>query len=159
VFLKPGDFHFGDGSLRISTLLGSCVAITCWHPGLQIGGMCHYLLPRRRDSGWNGTEELDGRYADEAMKLFEQRMIATLTTPHEYQFKIFGGGHQFLLGDVGAASDVPLRNVEAGLQLLSELGVHPIARHVGGTGSRQIVMQVPTGEVWVRHTQHAEEAG
>jgi chemotaxis receptor (MCP) glutamine deamidase CheD len=30
VFLNPGEFHFGEGTTRISTLLGSCVSITLW---------------------------------------------------------------------------------------------------------------------------------
>ena len=47
VFLQPGEFHFGHARTRIKTILGSCVAITMWHPILRIGGMCHYLLPAR----------------------------------------------------------------------------------------------------------------
>ena len=27
VLLRPGDFHFGGGNTRISTLLGSCVSL------------------------------------------------------------------------------------------------------------------------------------
>ncbi len=45
VVLRPGDFHFGGGHTRISTLLGSCVSITLWHPRRLIGGMCHYMMP------------------------------------------------------------------------------------------------------------------
>lgn len=45
VTLQPGEFHFGGANTRIQTLLGSCVAITLWHPIRRIGGMCHYMLP------------------------------------------------------------------------------------------------------------------
>ena len=58
VFLLPGEFHFGDQDDRIITLLGSCVAITLWHPEKRIGGMCHYMLPspmyREKPSELNG---------------------------------------------------------------------------------------------------------
>ena len=47
IFLQPGEFYFGEGKTRIRTLLGSCVAITLWHPRLHIGGMSHYMLPSR----------------------------------------------------------------------------------------------------------------
>jgi chemotaxis protein CheD len=156
--LSPGQFHFGQGDQRISTLLGSCVAVTFWHPGLLAGGMCHYLLPRRREAGWNGVEPLDGRYADEAIEMFRQKMTATLTVPTEYQVKVFGGGHQFFNGQVGAGSDIPARNVEAAEELLEGLGVRVMARHVGGAGPRQIVLHLATGEVWVRHTPAVEGA-
>jgi Chemotaxis protein; stimulates methylation of MCP proteins len=47
IFLQPGDWYFGDRDTRIRTLLGSCIAITIWHPRLLVGGMCHFLLPGR----------------------------------------------------------------------------------------------------------------
>ncbi len=67
VFLHPGEFHFADGETHIHTLLGSCVAITLWHPYLRIGGMCHFVLPERPDK-YNG-KNLDGRYAEDAIQL------------------------------------------------------------------------------------------
>ena len=41
VFLQPGDIHFGGADTRIRTVLGTCVAISLWHPVRQIGGMSH----------------------------------------------------------------------------------------------------------------------
>ena len=41
IFLQPGELWFGDEQTRIRTILGSCVAVTLWHPGRRIGGMCH----------------------------------------------------------------------------------------------------------------------
>ena len=66
VFLQPGGFYFGGGRTRISTLLGSCISITLWHPARRIGGMCHFMLPTR---GQPAGAPLDGRYADEALAL------------------------------------------------------------------------------------------
>src|SRR5664279_3361231 len=66
VKLMPGEWHFGPQALTLSTLLGSCVAVTLWHPGRRIGGMCHYLLPSRiRPAG----AALEGRFGDEVMSL------------------------------------------------------------------------------------------
>jgi hypothetical protein len=48
----------------LRTLLGSCVAITLWHPTRRIGGMCHFLLPERKR---RTNEPPDGRYGDEAV--------------------------------------------------------------------------------------------
>ena len=47
-FLHPGEFQFTDDpDTRFRTLLGSCVAMTLYHPKRRIGGMSHYLLPTR----------------------------------------------------------------------------------------------------------------
>jgi chemotaxis protein CheD len=72
VFLNPGEFHFGDGKTRISTLLGSCVSITLWHPRKRIGGMCHFMLTERRPSP---DMPLDGRFGSEAFAMFLQHVL------------------------------------------------------------------------------------
>ena len=43
--LQPGELIFGRGRGTIQTLLGSCVAVTLWHPQRRLSGMCHFVLP------------------------------------------------------------------------------------------------------------------
>ncbi len=177
VVLGPGDLYFGDRNTRIRTLLGSCVAITLWHPVAFIGGMCHYVNPSRgggnpsrggganpgRGGGVNPgraedvrPDELSGRYADEAMLMMLDRMRAAGTRPCEYQVKMFGAGAQFPYVPGGPA-DVPGRNIEAGLRLLAEHGITPVTTHLGGTGHRQVVLELWSGDVWLRHVARTEE--
>ncbi|MGI9213007.1 MAG: chemotaxis protein CheD, partial [Methylococcaceae bacterium] len=59
IFLQPGEYYFSDRDTRIRTVLGSCVAITFWHPGILVGGMCHFMLPTRMRN--RESTELDGR--------------------------------------------------------------------------------------------------
>ena len=73
VFLYPGDYHFDRKGSCLRTLLGSCVAITLWHPRLRIGGMCHFLLPGRLRTP---SMPFDGKYADEALALLAEEMAA-----------------------------------------------------------------------------------
>jgi len=148
IFLHPGEFWFGDSETRIRTLLGSCVSITVWHPWARIGGMCHYMLPRRARRGECAT--LDGRYADEAVELFLHEIYSAGTVPGDYQVKMFGGGRQFT-GGATAAIDVPERNLQVGLDLLARHGLSPMAMHLGGSGHRQVVLDVWSGDVWVNH--------
>jgi len=51
LMLMPGELHFGGEVQSLKTLLGSCVALTLWHPKRRIGGMCHFLLPSRQRPG------------------------------------------------------------------------------------------------------------
>src|ERR1035437_10101425 len=90
VFLNSGEFHFGERTTRISSLLGSCVSITLWHLRRRVGGMCHYLLS---DRGLLAGAALDGRFGREAFELFRRQVDAAGTSPSEYQAKLFGGGY------------------------------------------------------------------
>jgi chemotaxis protein CheD len=145
IFLGPGDLYFGDRTSRIRTLLGSCVAVTLWHPRARIGGMCHYVVPTRRHLGT--PHDLSGHYADEAIDLLLEEIRATATSPQEYQVKMFGGGSQF----TDLTMNVATKNVEAGLELLKTHNLSLTSMHFGGTGHRQVVLDVFTGDVWVRH--------
>ncbi|MEV4510068.1 chemotaxis protein CheD [Dactylosporangium sp. NPDC049525] len=158
VFLNPGDFHFAAAGTRIRTVLGSCVAITLWHPRLRVGGMCHYLLAHR-PAPTADLPGLSGRYADEAVQLFLGEMDRNGTRPTEYEAKMFGGGDQFPGSSPGPAPHVPKDNIAIGMRLLRRHGFHLTAKHLGGTGSRQLVFDLDTGDVWLQHNErHTAQA-
>lgn len=148
IYLNPGDFHFGDGNVRIHTLLGSCVAITLWHPVLRGGGMCHFMLPNRNRQE---SEPLNGRYGDEAMQLFLTEIARFNTRPSEYQAKIFGGGSMFHVLKGSKTADVAERNITLARALLHEAGFELCAEDVGSSGYRRIIFNLDDGDVWVRH--------
>ncbi|WP_207060808.1 chemotaxis protein CheD [Motiliproteus sp. SC1-56] len=146
--LKPGDFYFGSRGEQIKTLLGSCVAITLWHPQQRIGGMCHFLLP---DNGGKELEKggYDGRYADQVMAMFKRELVRTRTRPRDYQVKVFGGGNMFpQLARQGL--DIGQRNIGAARRLLHQEGFRIRAEHVGKSGHRAIILELETGRTWVR---------
>ncbi|WP_344647867.1 chemotaxis protein CheD [Cryptosporangium japonicum] len=149
MILNPGDFCFASEGTRIRTLLGSCISISMWHPRLHIGGMCHYMNPRRRA---RVPGELSGRYADEAIELFLRELRRTNTLPHEYQVKMFGGGNQFPRSQ--RAVDIPQQNIDIGLELLEHHGFEVTATHLGGTGARHILFDLADGGVWMKHSAH-----
>src|SRR5208282_1302537 len=124
IFLQPGEFYFGDRKTRIRTLLGSCVAITLWHPRLHIGGMSHYMLSSRPRP--KKDEALNGRYAVEVMELFMRELSRSHTKPREYQVKIFGGSRMFRHSEKEgkARNDLGIseRNVQIGRELVTRHG-------------------------------------
>lgn len=149
VFLNPGEFHFGDETTRISTLLGSCVSITLWHPRRRIGGMCHYMLTeRRRAAGM----PLDGRFGSEAFELFLRQVDRAGTRPGEYQAKLFGGANM-LSGPTDDPMEIGPRNVDYGRRLLASRSVTLMAEHVGGSGRRKLHFDVWSGDVWLAFPQ------
>jgi chemotaxis protein CheD len=155
IFLQPGEFYFGDRETCIRTLLGSCVAITMWHPRLQIGGMCHFMLPAR---AVRPSDILDGRYADEAMLLFQKEIRTAKTKPGEYQVKLFGGGNMFRMPvRQGDCVDVACRNVMAARHLLRHHGYSVVSEHVGMHGHRNVIFELWSGDVWMRHVKRVAE--
>lgn len=159
IFLNPGEFYFGDQTTRIRTILGSCVAITMWHPTLLIGGMCHYVLPSRIH---NPSDPLDGRYADEAMTLFLQEIKRSHTHIDDYQVKIFGGGKMFDLqsqkGHCGRTpcnelidsncKSVSCRNIYAAKMLVQKHQLNVKGSCLGGHGHRKLFLDIWSGHVW-----------
>lgn len=146
IFLRPGEWYFGSGAVRLRTTLGSCVAIVLWHPRLKLGGMCHYMLPNRSD---RGSQPLNGRYADEALELLLGEVRRSHTQPGDYEFKLFGGANMFPSGQ-RRPDDVPARNVAEALALMHELGLPVKAQSLGGEGYRQLVFDLESGALWMR---------
>lgn len=148
IFLQPGEVYFGERDTRIRTLLGSCVAITMWHPKLLIGGMCHYLLPSR--SGLQ-IPQLDGRYGDEAILALFREAIRYDSDPGHYHIKLFGGGDMFPGRMKDGKNFIGTKNIEKARALLKQYGFSHCAEHMGGTGHRNIFFDIWSGHVWVRH--------
>lgn len=151
IFLQPGECYFGDRDTRIRTILGSCVAITLWHPKLLLGGMCHYMLPERQMAS---TAVNDARYADEALGLLLREIAKAKTLPQDYEVKMFGGGNMFPWPGQRAGEHVGSRNADAGRSLIERHHLNCTASDVGGRGHRNVIFDVWSGHVWVR--QHGE---
>lgn len=150
IFLHPGEYYFGDQHTRLRTILGSCVAVTMWHPILRIGGMCHFLLPTR---GAVTIPVLEGRYGDEALLMFLKEAVARETNPAVYTVKLFGGGNMFQQPGLAMTTDIGGRNVARAEELLQAFGFPIAARHVRDVGHRNIVFDLWSGHVWVKHVR------
>ncbi|MGL4251832.1 MAG: chemoreceptor glutamine deamidase CheD [Aeromonas sp.] len=148
VILQPGEIFFGNEDVVVKTLLGSCIAITLWHPEQKQGGMCHYMLPSRG----HPSTGLDGRYADEALTLLLQAASRYPATIHEYEVKLFGGGNMFTEQQYTRNDNsVATRNIEAAWQLTRQLGLDIKAHHLGRSGHRRVLFELSNGSVWLRH--------
>lgn len=162
IVLQPGDFHFGKKGTRISTLLGSCVAITLWHPKKLIGGMCHYMLPSPEFR--TSPLQLNGKYAEDATEMFLQEIKAAGTLPSEYQAKIFGGGNMFseITDSVHctprdsncfeslSCKKVACKNALIAPYLLKKHGFKITSHDLGGIQHRKVIFEIWSGDVWLR---------
>lgn len=143
IFLHPGEFHFGSGPEVIRTLLGSCVAVTLWHPQYRIGGMCHILLPSCQSACHSPFDE---RYACDAIKRFAFELQIKGISPSVCRIKLFGGGNMFA-GTRASEMNVGERNIIATRSALAAHGFQILAEHVGGTQPRRLTLNLATGRV------------
>ena len=152
IFIRPGEFYFGDGNTRIRTILGSCVAVTLWHPERHIGGMCHYMLPRRPRRKAGEPAPLDGRYAEDAMRMFLAEIRLARAQPSDFQVKLFGGS-RMLLPKADRRPTIAEANVEFGRAAIDECGFRLSAEDLGGNGHRNVILDLWSGDVWVRKAE------
>jgi chemotaxis protein CheD len=149
-FLYPGTMMVSGGLTRISTILGSCVAVCLWDPVRTIGGINHYLLPY-----WNGEGLPTPRYGNVAISRLCEQMQRHGSDRGDLVAKVFGGAHinagaggLFLVGD---------RNVQVARDLLAELAIPVVGQDVGGIRGRKVVFDTGTGTVYIARSRDRDE--
>ena len=105
------------------------------------------MLPQR-GTGETASSAAKGNYADEVMQMFLREIRHAGTRPQEYIVKLFGGGCMF--ADSNEIREVSGRNISAGRALLAEHGFSISAENTGGYGSRVLVFELWSGDVWIR---------
>jgi len=146
LLLHPGEYAFGDEQSRIRTLLGSCVAITFWHPALRVGAMCHYLLPSRPSA----KTSREGDYADEVIPIIARRFQNQGLGPEEFHVKMFGGSNMFPDLSLDEVLSVGSKNIYMGERLLGECGFKVAKADLAGIFQRMVIFELWSGDVWVR---------
>jgi chemotaxis protein CheD len=150
IFLKPGELYIGKGGADISTILGSCVSITMFNKRLEVGGICHALLPTEGPT----VKDTDRfRYVDSSVS----HMLAEFETMgikrHEIEVKVFGGSE--MIG-TNRKKSVGQQNIEATLNMLSNKNLTIISSDFGGTRGRKIIFYTQTGYVLLKKLERME---
>jgi len=147
IFLRPGEMYFAKGNVRISTLLGSCVSVSCWHPKHHVGGLSHFLLPDSQGFADTGNA---ARYANSGFELMLSEIRKIGLNNNEFEFKLFGGGT--MPNPVPSMHhQIGLQNVAAARQLLADCKLTVAAEHTGGVGYRHLMFDIWSGQVWLKY--------
>ena len=149
----------------MTTLLGSCVAITLWHPAKHLVGMCHFVLPRRPEGTTPGKPGPDARYALDCIGIFKAAAEQRGSRLCDYQGRIFGGGNMLAsaaappatgLAEVDPVGDI---NSAAAFSGLTAEGVRIMEADVGEQGYRRVWFYPHTGEVQVTFVAVSASSG
>lgn len=147
IFLLPGEMHFAKDGAKISTLLGSCVAVVLHHPAKKWGGMNHFMLPNAQ------TGNLPpGKCGDQATAMLIKLATMSGCVPTELQAMVIGGGKVTGHLSMGTSTmvDVGDRNVEAARTALKLAGIRIARTDIGGSQGRKLAFDPATGELVVQ---------
>lgn len=136
--------------------LGSCIGLALYDPSADVSGMVHIMLPEKFP---NRPIDKPGKFADtgipELLALMERYGANTRGLKAAYA----GGAQVFKFGQ-GATDtklEVGLRNASAVQELMSKLGIRPLATDVGGSVGRTVTFCTISGEFKVRTVNAGEK--
>jgi len=143
-FLKPGEAIISPDPILVSTILGSCVAVTMYSPAKGIGAICHAMLPL------NLKQDNDLHYVDTAVRYLYQKMQAH-GGHTEMIIKLFGGA-QVLAGGYSTTAKLSVgeQNIIQAHKTLNQLGLLITNADIGGTLGRKLHFSMKTGDVYLR---------
>lgn len=148
LFLKPGEVCISREPAVVSTILGSCVAVTMFNERLKIGGICHALLPEKRTP----HDDDDCRYVDSSIMYMLKKLEAMGVGRHEVEVKLIGGADVIDITDTTKPS-VGRQNIEKALEMMDTERLSLTHSDVGGTTGRKIHFYTHTGVVLLQRIQ------
>jgi len=151
-FLLPGTLFVPRSPHKVSTILGTCVAVCLWDPVLGIGGMNHYMLPY-----WNGDGMASPRYGNIAIGKLLDRMIGMGSNPAHWKAKLFGGKNDGVPD--GRVWNVGRRNVILAEGVMKEMKIPVVSSSLGGPLGRKIIFNTLNGEVMMKYIQTLNREG
>lgn len=133
-----------DGGV-ISTVLGSCVAICIYSVDGTVGGMNHFVLPKREA---NFRENEIYRYGDASCKaLLDTLLQQEGVDRRKLRAKVIGGAS--VLKSEGISHEIGKRNIEMAKTSLARLGIPLVGEDTGGTQGRMVYFYTGTGKARV----------
>jgi chemotaxis protein CheD len=155
LFLKPGEIVVSAHPVAVTTLLGSCVAVTMFSPRHRTGAICHGLLPNCRkdpeccDGGSGG-----GKYIECAIRLMLKGLTECGVLRGDIIAKVFGGSDMF--ETEGRNRSVGRQNIDMALSLLEKESIRVVTQDLGGQRGRKIVFHTYSGEVFLKRLKKTE---
>ena len=137
----------------ISTILGSCVAVTMYSPLRGVGAICHAMLPD------NGDRDDDLRYVDTALLHIYRKMVE-YGAGKELVVKLFGGAQVLDAGEgTSSRRTVGEQNVARAGEILASLGLKVAANDTGGLRGRKLFFCTRNGDVFLRRMGRNKSTG
>ncbi len=146
------DYNISSSPDILRTILGSCVGICLYDAKRKIGGMCHIMLPTKKEQGASMK-----KYADTAIPMMINEMKERGADTGRIMAKIVGGARMFnvsensMMGEIGNNNAVKVREV------LGELSIGIVSEDIGGNYGRTIDFYLDSGMIKIRSMGREEK--
>lgn len=136
ITIVQGDFAVSaDRRVKMTTVLGSCVAVCLFDPKAGVGGMNHFLL-----AGTGSPRSDDLRYGVNAMELLINRLLHAGAERHQLRAKLFGGAS---MTDHGG--NIGESNAAFAVDFVQQEGIPCLSQSLGGEKARRVQFTPSTG--------------
>lgn len=149
LYLQPGELTVTEIPTQVSTVLGSCVALTLFNRRLKYGAICHAMLPHNRGDG-------GFKYVGEAFDYMLGRFALAGIERHEIEVKLFGGSEILPHSVAGSVLTVGRQNIEVAKGLIEREGLKLCAESIGGEQGRKIHFYTHTGEIFLKRVARVD---
>lgn len=147
IYLNPAEIVLAECPATVTTVLGSCVAVTFFSPHTRLAAICHGVLPCGRD-------EEPGKFVDQSVRYMVEYFREKQVPLDQLVAKVFGGADMFpQMRGIRDQGTIGAQNIQAALNTLEEVGINPAVVEVGGQQGRKLVYFCDTGEVFIKRVR------
>jgi chemotaxis protein CheD len=138
-YLHSGEVFASAEPTRVTTVLGSCVAVCLFDSLAEVGGINHYLLP--------AGAEPSPRFGSHAILQLIDDVLERGARRSGLRAKVFGGASVLASG---GRRNIGADNIELALSTLEREQISVLDQDVGGFCGRKLVFDTDVGVAWVR---------
>ena len=139
-YLLPGELIVTQDTLKISTILGSCVAVCLYDRDRRIAGMNHYMLPINNNNDPNRF-----RFGDTSLDYMLSQMIKIGAQKNKIIARVYGGSSMFM--NTGPGFNIGRQNVEVALEFLKDNIIQIRSEETGGKTGRKVIFDTSAGVI------------
>ena len=132
--------------ILITYALGSCIGVSFYDPMIKLGALLHIMLPEKGKASDSNVF----KFADSGVKETLRKLTAFGATKRRLVVKIAGGAKMFEMKGGGGLGTIGERNAQNVKRILMAEGLRVTSEDTGANYARTMLLDVATGQVYIR---------
>lgn len=150
IHLHQGEIRISTQPEKVTTILGSCIAICLHHREPLFSAVCHAVYPEHHPHKSPEQKNIDYQYVDQALYRMIQQIEKKGINPRHVTVKLFGGASSFSKPQASGLRSVGQQNIDKAREMLEYFRMPIDAEDTGGTSGRKLVFCTGTGKAYIR---------